>query len=314
MIVFKKINDWVTMAESDKVDKFKCNGLIIQTGKQSILIDCNFDKDEIGEIIEYAKTPINAYFATHMHIDHVNNLGVIEDLGIKTYAPCPENEYLKDLNLFLEKSGTIEKGVDKELKKLFLNYGFRELKKVLPFQPETFILYDSISIETIHLPGHSDGHSGFLIKNRRSNDPGVLFLSDLGLDSFGAWYGFNNSSVSDYKKSIKKVRKICESEKLIIASSHEDPVFDIKILDEILMGIEKTEKILIKQLDSNSVTTLDNLLLNGLFYKKSSMDKMNPFLRKLYSFWEYFILKNQLKDLELRGKAKELSLDEWVLT
>ncbi len=57
-----------------------------------------------------------------------------------------------------------------------------------------------LSVEAVHLPGHTRGHSGFRI------DGGVFFLSDIDLTGFGPYYGDAWSSLDDFDASLTKVR------------------------------------------------------------------------------------------------------------
>ena len=57
-----------------------------------------------------------------------------------------------------------------------------------------------VSVEAVHLPGHTKGHSGFRI------DGGVFFLSDIDLTGFGPYYGDMWSSLEDFDESLRQVR------------------------------------------------------------------------------------------------------------
>jgi len=57
-----------------------------------------------------------------------------------------------------------------------------------------------VSVEAVHLPGHTRGHSGFRI------DGGVFFLSDIDLTGFGPYYGDAWSDLEDFEASLARVR------------------------------------------------------------------------------------------------------------
>lgn len=56
-------------------------------------------------------------------------------------------------------------------------------------------------IEAHHLPGHTRGHSGFLVGD-------VFFLSDIDLTGFGPYYGDMWSDLEDFEESLRRVRDI----------------------------------------------------------------------------------------------------------
>ena len=57
------------------------------------------------------------------------------------------------------------------------------------------------TIEAVHLPGHTRGHSGFRM------DGEVFFLSDIDLTGFGPYYGDVWSDLEDFEQSLAKVRE-----------------------------------------------------------------------------------------------------------
>lgn len=57
-----------------------------------------------------------------------------------------------------------------------------------------------VSVEAVHLPGHTRGHSGFRVSD------GVFFLSDIDLTGFGPYYGDVWSSLEDFEESLARVR------------------------------------------------------------------------------------------------------------
>ena len=56
------------------------------------------------------------------------------------------------------------------------------------------------TVEAVHLPGHTRGHSGFRISD------GVFFLSDIDLTGFGPYYGDVWSDLEDFEASLRQVR------------------------------------------------------------------------------------------------------------
>jgi glyoxylase-like metal-dependent hydrolase (beta-lactamase superfamily II) len=59
------------------------------------------------------------------------------------------------------------------------------------------------TVRAVHLPGHTRGHSGFLIE-----PDGVMFLADIDLSGFGPYYGDAWSSLDDFERSIQRCREI----------------------------------------------------------------------------------------------------------
>jgi glyoxylase-like metal-dependent hydrolase (beta-lactamase superfamily II) len=62
-----------------------------------------------------------------------------------------------------------------------------------------FDLGGGTTVEAVHLPGHTRGHSGFRMER-------VFFLSDIDLTGFGPYYGDVWSDLDDFEESLRKVR------------------------------------------------------------------------------------------------------------
>lgn len=58
-----------------------------------------------------------------------------------------------------------------------------------------------VTVEAVHLPGHTRGHSGFRISG------GVFFLSDIDLTGFGPYYGDAWSDLDQFEASLARVRE-----------------------------------------------------------------------------------------------------------
>jgi glyoxylase-like metal-dependent hydrolase (beta-lactamase superfamily II) len=63
-----------------------------------------------------------------------------------------------------------------------------------------FDLGGGVTVEAVHLPGHTRGHSGFRVSG------GVFFLSDIDLTGFGPYYGDAWSDLEDFDASLAKIR------------------------------------------------------------------------------------------------------------
>jgi len=64
---------------------------------------------------------------------------------------------------------------------------------------DVFDLGGGVTVEAVHLPGHTRGHSGFRID-------GVFFLSDIDLTGFGPYYGDVWSDLEDFERSLHQIR------------------------------------------------------------------------------------------------------------
>ncbi|MFF9375812.1 MBL fold metallo-hydrolase [Streptomyces griseoluteus] len=59
------------------------------------------------------------------------------------------------------------------------------------------------TVTVVHLPGHTPGHSGFLIE-----PDGFLYVADIDLTSFGPFYGDARSDLTDFEASMRRCADI----------------------------------------------------------------------------------------------------------
>lgn len=70
----------------------------------------------------------------------------------------------------------------------------------------------SITVHTLHTPGHTHGHYAFWLDKE-----GILFACDIDLSPGGPWYG---EELSDFDEVIKSVERIIQMDPEILVSSH----------------------------------------------------------------------------------------------
>ncbi|TFG28587.1 MAG: MBL fold metallo-hydrolase [Promethearchaeota archaeon] len=315
MLIYEKIVDGIFLVYSDSQFWFKCNGIFIKNKNSgNILIDCNcFYKKEIMEIV---KNQINSYFVSHVHLDHVYNLHFYEEFDpkIKIYCPIPENEYLKDFNNFIKANGTLDFGIGDEFKKFaFKELNFKELNSVIGFNPGTEFEFKNIRLKTLHIPGHSPGHTAFSIEGISKQKRKILFVSDIGLTKMGAWYGFKYSNLKDVRDSIKKIEKIYLNDEYIITSGHGPIIFEKqpKLFNDLLKKMDNINEKLLLMLDIDEPKKLDDLIFKGLFFSEDYINSRKG--DSILFFFENNMITSHIRELIEKKKVIEVTANQWIL-
>ena len=169
------------------------------------------------------------------------------------------------------------------------------------YSGETF-QFGNFEIETISLPGHSKAHIGFLLPIER-----VLHISCLGFDKpnpekegFGPWYGFKETSISQYLEDINMAEEIFLKRARFLTSSHsyivENP--DLSpfeyMRNKIKNNQEKVDKALIdlNRTQTSETNALSYLLAMDLFFPKSRLEGV---VYEIYRFWESWIIRKHIQ-------------------
>lgn len=161
-------------------------------------------------------------------------------------------------------------GIEKESETQLFEKWSSILQEVFHFKPRKvqrflndreIIDFGSLTVEIIHVPGHSPGHLAFFFSEQKT-----LFLGDNDLTAFGPWYGDLYSDIDQIITSIKRLRKIPAETWL---ASHENGVFeklDDQVWDNYLAMIDQREQKLLDYLDEPR--TLDEIARAWIVYGK----------------------------------------------
>ena len=317
MLIYEKLVDEIFLVYSNTSFWFKCQGILIKNKNLgSILIDCNcFYKWEVKKLL---KNHIEAYFVSHVHLDHIYNLHFYEEYNpkIKFYCPIPEDEYLRDFNNFVRDNGTLDFGIGDDFKKFaFKELNFKELNSVIGFNPGTEYDFKNIHLKTIHIPGHSPGQTAFSIEDTSENKRKILFVADIGLTKMGAWYGFKNSDLRTFRESIKKIENIYLNDDYIIASGHGPAIFEKQpeIFNELLIKMNESEKKILNMFNTNNPKGLDDLIFKGLFFSESYIKPIKEDRRSILYFFENNMIMSHINELVEKGKIVEVGTKQWIL-
>lgn len=170
------------------------NSLVVQGAGETIIIDPSVTVVERGGI----GMPVDAVVNSHAHEDHMPGNGLFADARVHIHHEdrlgAVSVEGLMDVY-----------GLEGQARADFTQQVIDEFNYSPRPDAEGFgdgHVFDlgGITVEAVHLPGHTRGHSGFRI------DGGVFFLSDIDLTGFGPYYGDMWSSLEDFDESLRRVR------------------------------------------------------------------------------------------------------------
>ena len=168
------------------------NTLLVRGASESLLIDPSVTVVERG-----APTRVDAVVNSHGHEDHVAGNGAFPAARVHIHVEdLPAVQSVEGL------MGVYGMPLDHEFAtKVVEEFHYTPRPDAAGFTDgHVFDLGGGTTVEAVHLPGHTRGHSGFRIADD------VFFLSDIDLTGFGPYYGDVWSDLEDFEASLAKVR------------------------------------------------------------------------------------------------------------
>lgn len=170
------------------------NSVVVRGDGESVIIDPSVSVVEAGG----APVPVDAVIVSHSHEDHLAGNGLFRDARVHIHE--------EDLPGAVGIDGLMSVyGLEGEARDAFTRTVIEEFHYSPRPDAQGFThghtwQLGGVSVEAVHLPGHTRGHSGFRISG------GIFFLSDIDLTGFGPYYGDVWSDLEDFERSLEVVR------------------------------------------------------------------------------------------------------------
>jgi hypothetical protein len=126
---------------------------------------------------------------------------------------------------------------------------------------------------------------------------GILLAFDYDLTTFGPWYGHRESSIPEFKRSIKTLIKLNPR---ILISGHRGIIKEniSEQLGHFLQQFDERDNKILELLEERSKT------INQLVEKAPIYGNF-PYAKPLLRYWEGQMIKKHLKELVKQGKATQ---------
>jgi hydroxyacylglutathione hydrolase len=173
------------------------NSLLVVGTEESILIDPSLAVAERGG----APSRVDRILVSHAHEDHLAGVSTFPDAAVHSHHD--DLLALHSLDGLLEVYGMPEPTNAEWGRQVVEEFHYAPRIDATGFSGGQHFELGGVSVEVIHLPGHTRGHCGFLIE-----PDGVFFVADIDLSAFGPYYGDHWSDLEDYVRAIDRCREI----------------------------------------------------------------------------------------------------------
>ncbi|MFX0066928.1 MAG: MBL fold metallo-hydrolase [Candidatus Hermodarchaeota archaeon] len=158
-----------------------------------------------------------------------------------------------------------------------------------------------MTLEIIHLPGHTPGHCCFYEPTSQ-----VLFIGDFDiLSKFGPWYGWRNTNLSLFRSSTETLKHFVENNEITtIVPSHSRPLQKQKCLDRLIVFnkvFDKRDEQILKFIaNQKDGTTISEIADQSFIYQGKKSDP--PYV---WEFFERIHIEKHVEELLADGRIKK---------
>jgi glyoxylase-like metal-dependent hydrolase (beta-lactamase superfamily II) len=191
----RRLTDSVSVLVGDANGAYPSgNTLLVRGAGEAVVIDPSVTVVARGG----APVMVDAVINSHSHEDHMAGNGSFPDARLHIHhEDLPGAQSMEGLMAVYGLTGEARDAFEQVILDEF-HYSPRPDAQGFT-DGHVFDLGGGVTVEAVHLPGHTRGHSGFRID-------GVFFLSDIDLTGFGPYYGDVWSDLEDFEASLAKVR------------------------------------------------------------------------------------------------------------
>lgn len=221
----RSLTDAVTALTGGKAGAYPSGtSLLVRGSSESVIIDPSVTVVEKG-----APADVDAVINSHGHEDHLAGNGAFPEARVHIHGDdLPAAQSIDGLLAIF--GYTMDDDPEIALK-FQEEFHYTPRPDATGFQDgHVWDLGGGVSVEAVHLPGHTRGHSGFRITG------GVFFLSDIDLTGFGPYYGDVWSDLDQFEESLVIAR--AEDAKYYVTFHHKGIIEERETFLEMLDAFE----------------------------------------------------------------------------
>jgi glyoxylase-like metal-dependent hydrolase (beta-lactamase superfamily II) len=272
----KEIRPGVWMIEGGNKGRYPFAHSIYVEGDDNLLIDTG-----AGQHLEEVALKTGQVVLSHYHRDHVTYNHLFKRALFSIHnedAPGVES-----ISAFFSLSGLSQ--IDIEAYWKMVNQAAFSATTISRYlqDGDKFDL-GRFTLEVLHLPGHTPGHCGFMIR-----DYNLIFSADIDMTKFGPWYGNPSSDLEKFRQSIRRLRQLDPE---VLLTGHSAPICKNieQKLEDYESVLDQRDEAIIKII-KNKPLTLEQLTDHKVIYR-------HHFGQDVLRYFEQIMVQKHLVCLE----------------
>lgn len=179
------------------------NSFLIRGEKQTAIVDPCLgvvERHKLGR-----RHDADLVLQSHVHEDHMSGAYVYRN--VPWYAHELDAPGLTSLDRMMDIYGLAEPARSQFKEAIVKDFNYVTGKDVRTFEDGSVFDFGGVRMRVMHTPGHTRGHSCFLIEWDGSDDR-FVYLGDVELTGFGPYYGDAWSDLEDFERTLEKLRDV----------------------------------------------------------------------------------------------------------
>ena len=232
------------------------NSVLVRGASETFLIDPSVTVASKGG----APAKVDALLHSHAHEDHMCGNRIFA--GARVHIHDADLVGIQSLDGLMGIYGFPDASLADAFRKIVVDeFHFEPRPDARGFGDGERFDLGGLTIEAVHLPGHTRGHSGFRIEGD------VFFLADIDLTGFGPYYGDAWSDLDQFEESLRCVR---DEEAAYYVTFHHKGIIEgrkafLELLDAFTRVIGKRHDTMLEFL--SEPRTLDEMAANRFIYR-----------------------------------------------
>jgi len=189
----------VTVCFGDRNGKYPDGNQVIVRGTDSVAV---FDTPISANAIGPDFTNADLCILGHVHEDHMAGLHLLKGKPVYAHeadvAAARSWDALADVFGY---EGAEERAASRA--RFEQDFHYVETPDAIAYKDGATWDLGGVTVRAVHMPGHTPGHCALLVEPY-----GLAFIGDIDLSTFGPYYGDANSSMHDFRETLRKVRDL----------------------------------------------------------------------------------------------------------